>query len=226
MAVSLIRSIILYLLVVSVYRLMGKRQIGELQPSELVLAIMISDVASVPMQSVTTPLVSGIIPVLTLMFIEVSLSFIAQKSDKLRKVITGAPSLIIAEGKLQIKEMEKLRFNIDDLIEQLRNNGYFDVGEIAFAVLETNGNLSVMPKEQHRPVTVGDMNMNITKAEFTFNIIKDGVLDKVALKKLGHDENWLDAELKKNKISGIKKVFLLCADKNGITFIQRKDKKK
>lgn len=226
MAVSLIRSVILYLLVVSVYRLMGKRQIGELQPSELVLAIMISDVASVPMQSVTTPLVSGIIPVLTLMFIEVSLSFIAQKSNKLRKVITGAPSLIIAEGRLQVKEMEKLRFNIDDLIEQLRNNGYFDVGEIAFAVLETNGHLSIMPKEDFRPVTLRDINKNLDKAEFTFNIIKDGVLDKDALKKLGRDENWLHDELRKNKISGIKKVFLLCADKNGVTFIQRKDKKK
>lgn len=224
MAVSLIRSIILYGIVVGIYRFMGKRQVGELQPSELVLAIMISDVASVPMQSVGTPLVSGIVPVLTLMFIEITLSFIAQKSEKLRKVITGAPSLIIAEGKLQIKEMERLRFNIDDLMEQLRNNGYFDVGEIAFAVLETNGNLSVMPKERYRPVTVGDMNMNLAKAEFTFNIIKDGVLDKDALKKLGRDENWLESELKKNKISGIKKVFLLCADKNGITFVQRKDR--
>ncbi|MBR4030326.1 MAG: DUF421 domain-containing protein [Clostridia bacterium] len=226
MAVSLIRSVILYLLVVSVYRLMGKRQIGELQPSELVLAIMISDVASVPMQSATTPLVSGIVPVLTLMFIEVSPSFIAQKSEKLRKVITGAPSLIIAEGKLQVKEMEKLRFNIDDLIEQLRNNGYFDVGEIAFAVLETNGNLSIMPKEEHRPVTIKDLNVNKGKAEFTFNIIKDGVLDKDALKKLGHDEAWVNSEIKKHKISSIKKVFLLCADKNGVTFIQRKEFKK
>ncbi len=225
MAVSLIRSVILYGIVVGIYRFMGKRQVGELQPSELVLAIMISDVASVPMQSVGMPLVSGIIPVLTLMFIEITLSFVAQKSEKLRKVITGAPSLIIAEGKLQVDEMERLRFNIDDLMEQLRNNGYFDVGEIAFAVLETNGNLSVMPKERYRPVTLGDMDISLKKAEFTFNLIKDGVLDKDALEKLGRDENWLAGELKKNKISGIQKVFLLCADKNGITFIQRKDRK-
>lgn len=222
MAVSLIRSIILYFLVVILYRVMGKRQIGELQPGELVLAIMISDIASVPMQSVSTPLVSGIVPIVVLMSAEVILSFVAQKNHKLRKVITGEASLIISNGKMIVPEMERLRFNIDDLFEQLRNNGQFDISQIAFAVLETNGNLSVMPKDLYRPVTVQDMQIQPSKATFPSNIIKDGELDEWALKRIGKDENWLHAQLRKEKIGKIKDIFLMCADENGVTFVQRK----
>ena len=222
MAISLIRSAILYLLVVTMYRLMGKRQIGELQPSELVLAIMISDIASVPMQSVSTPLVSGIIPIIVVMSIEVILSFISQKNHKLRRIITGTPSLIISEGKMVVSEMERLRFNIDDLFEQLRNNGQFDISQIAFAVLETNGNISIMPKELYRPATAEDVGLAPQKATFPANIIKDGEVDKAALKRIGKDENWLSAQLRKEKIGKAKDVFLLCADQNGVTFVQRK----
>ena len=222
MAISLIRSAILYLLVVTMYRLMGKRQIGELQPSELVLAIMISDIASVPMQSVSTPLVSGIIPIIVVMSIEVILSFISQKNHKLRRIITGTPSLIISEGKMVVSEMERLRFNIDDLFEQLRNNGQFDISHIAFAVLETNGNISIMPKELYRPATAEDVGLAPQKATFPANIIKDGEVDKAALKRIGKDENWLSAQLRKEKIGKAKDVFLLCADQNGVTFVQRK----
>lgn len=189
MAISLIRSAFLYLLVVALYRLMGKRQIGELQPSELVLAIMISDIASVPMQSISTPLVSGVVPIIVVMSIEVILSFISQKSQKLRRVITGTPSLIISEGKMVVSEMERLRFNIDDLFEQLRNNGQFDISQIAFAVLETNGNISIMPKELYRPATAEDVGLAPQKATFPSNIIKDGEVDKAALKRIGKDEN-------------------------------------
>ncbi len=222
MAISLIRSAFLYLLVVALYRLMGKRQIGELQPSELVLAIMISDIASVPMQSISTPLVSGVVPIIVVMSIEVILSFISQKSQKLRRVITGTPSLIISEGKMVVSEMERLRFNIDDLFEQLRNNGQFDISQIAFAVLETNGNISIMPKELYRPATAEDVGLAPQKATFPSNIIKDGEVDKAALKRIGKDENWLSAQLRKEKIGISKDVFLMCADQYGGTFVQRK----
>lgn len=222
MAISLIRSAFLYLLVVALYRLMGKRQIGELQPSELVLAIMISDIASVPMQSISTPLVSGVVPIIVVMSIEVILSFISQKNQKLRRVITGTPSLIISEGKMVVSEMERLRFNIDDLFEQLRNNGQFDISQIAFAVLETNGNISIMPKELYRPATAEDVGLAPQKATFPSNIIKDGEVDKAALKRIGKDENWLSAQLRKEKIGKTKDVFLMCADQNGVTFVQRK----
>lgn len=208
MAVSLVRSIILYFTVVILYRVMGKRQIGEMQPGELVLAIMISDIAAVPLQSTGAPLTSGLVPIIGLMCIEVVVAFIAQKSNGLRKIITGKPSLVVAEGKLVVEEMERLRFNIDDLFEQLRNNGVFDITEVSFAVLETNGNLSVL--------------QNSKSNTFPSNVIKDGTVDKEALREIGKNRTWLRNELKKSGLTE-KQVFLLCADKNRITFLQKKE---
>lgn len=209
MAVSLIRGIILYFSVVVLYRVMGKRQIGEMQPGELVLAIMIADIAAVPLQSTGTPLVAGLVPVIGLMCVEIVVAFIAQKSDRLRRVITGKPSLVVADGRLVEEEMERLRFNIDDLFEQLRNNGIFDISEVSFAVLETNGNLSVLAKEK--------------SGTFPSNVIKDGFVDTEALHEIGKNKTWLKAELKKQGIRSEKQVFLLCADKNRITFLQKKE---
>lgn len=212
MAISLIRSILLYFSVVVLYRVMGKRQIGEMQPGELVLAIMIADIAAVPLQSTGTPLTAGLVPVIGLMCVEIVVAFIAQKSNGLRKVITGKPSLVIADGRLVVEEMERLRFNIDDLFEQLRMSGYFDVSEIAFAVLETNGNLSVLPREQSNT--------------FPSNIIKDGEIDHEALKEIGKNKKWLTSELKKLGIQSVSQVFLLCADKHRVTFLQKKEQKR
>lgn len=209
MAVSLIRSIILYFSVVILYRVMGKRQIGEMQPGELVLAILIADIAAVPLQSTGTPLTAGLVPIIGLMCIEIVIAFIAQKNNNLRKVITGKPSLVVADGKLVVEEMERLRFNIDDLFEQLRVSGVFDISEVAFAVLETNGNLSVLPKEQ--------------SSTFPSNIIKDGCVDIEALKEIGKDKAWLSKELKKLGVKSEKQVFLLCADKFRVTYLQKKE---
>ena len=217
MAVSLIRGMILYFTVVILYRVMGKRQIGEMQPGELVLAIMISDMAAVPLQSVGTPLTSGLVPILGLMGTEVILSFVAQKSNFMRKIITGKPSLVVAEGKLVKEEMERLRFNIDDLFEQLRNSGVFDINDVSFAVLETNGNLSVLQKNSESD--------NKKQTTFPSNVIKDGVIDKEALHEIGKDRKWLEKELRKRSIASEKQVFLLCADKNHVTYIQKQKEK-
>lgn len=218
MAISLIRGIILYFTVVILYRMMGKRQIGEMQPGELVLAIMISDMAAVPLQSVGTPLTSGLVPILGLMGTEVILSFIAQKSNFMRKIITGKPSLVVAEGKLVKEEMERLRFNIDDLFEQLRNSGVFDINDVSFAVLETNGNLSVLQKNT-------ESSNNQKQTTFPSNVIKDGVIDKEALQEIGKDRKWLEKELRKRSLTSEKQVFLLCADKAHVTYVQKQKEK-
>lgn len=226
MQIGLIRSIILYFLVIVLYRLMGKRQIGEMQPGELVLAIMISDIASVPMQATEVPLLSGVVPILALMCMEVFLSFAAQKSERIRKIISGEPSLVILNGEIMVAEMRRLRFNLDDLFEQLRNQGYFDIGDVAVAVLETNGILSVLPKSEKQTVTREDMQISDKATGQSCPVIKDGITDAEALRRIGRSEKWLESKLRERSIRTPKQVFLLCADTEKITFVQLKKEKK
>lgn len=157
MAISFIRTFILYILVVIGLRTMGKRQIGEMQPSELVVAIMISDLATIPMQETGIPLFSGIIPIFTLIIMEILLSQLSLKNKKFRRMLTGKPNVIIHNGKILSEEMKKIRFNMDDLNEQLRIQGYTGIKDINFAILETNGQLSIIPKPKNKQATVEDV---------------------------------------------------------------------
>ena len=157
MATSFIRTVILYLFVILGLRIMGKRQVGEMQPSELVVAIMISDLASIPIQEVGITLSSGIIPIFTLIIMEIFLSHFSLKNKKFRRLMTGKPSVIIHNGKLLENEMKKQRFNNDDLNEQLRIQGYTGIKDIHFAILETNGQLSIIPKVKKQQSTVEDV---------------------------------------------------------------------
>ena len=157
MAISFIRTLILYLLVVIGLRIMGKRQIGEMQPSELVVAIMISDLATIPMQEVGIPIFYGVIPIFTLIIMEILLSQLSLKSKKFRRIMTGKPNVIIHNGKVIDDEMKKIRFNMDDLNEQLRIQGYTGIKDINFAILETNGQLSIIPKPKNKQSTVEDL---------------------------------------------------------------------
>ena len=221
MIITLIRTVVIYAIVVAVYRFMGKRQIGELQPGELVLAIMLSDLATAPISSVNTPLLIGIFPVITLMTIEILISYFSQKSVKFRKIVSGSPSIIIENGKINIKELTSLRFSIDDLFEQLRSNGYMTVADVAFAILETNGQLSVIPSSQATPLTLKDLNMT-TSVTMPRNIIKDGELDENNLRTIGRDKNWLNKLLKSHNTT-IEKIFLLTTDGQDSFYIQKKE---
>ena len=200
---------------------MGKRQIGELQPGELVLAIMLSDLATAPISSVNTPLIIGIFPVITLMTVEILISYFSQKSVKFRKIVSGSPSIVIENGKINIKELTSLRFSIDDLFEQLRSNGYMTVSDVAFAILETNGQLSVIPSCQATPVTLKDLNIS-KSVTMPRNIIKDGELDENNLRSIGRDKNWLHKLLKSHNTS-IEKVFILTTDGQDSFYIQKKE---
>jgi len=144
MGTIFIRTIILYITVMIAMRLMGKRQVGELQPSELVITIMISELAAIPAASIGVPLVSGIVPVLTLIIAEIVVSFFAMKSKGFRKVVSGSPSVIIRNGKINYVEMERIRMNIDDLLEETRIAGYPVISDIKLAIVETNGKLSII----------------------------------------------------------------------------------
>lgn len=222
MLVLVVRTVILYLLVILSLRIMGKRQIGEMQPSELVVAIMISDLASVPMQAIDIPLMTGIIPVLTLIVAEIFMSYASLKSANLRKIISGEPSIIIKNGKIDIKELSRLRFNLNDLMEQLRVGGIFDISQVEEAILETNGQLSVIPKAEARTVTNKDLKIkNAKKETIPCIIISDGKLVKQELRRSGKSEKWLNDELNKRNLE-LKKVFILSINDENKLYIQEK----
>ena len=225
MLVVVIRTLILYASVTAAVRIMGKRQIGEMQPSELVVAIMISDLASVPMQAVDIPLLSGIIPVFTLIVAEVFAAFLSLKSKAIRRIIAGEPSVVIRGGRIDEKELVRQRFNLNDLLEQLRISGYPDISQVEIAVLETNGQLSIIPKAEARNVTVKDLNLkNAEKETIPFMLISDGKINKAELERSGKSEKWLNQELKKKKISSVKEVFVASLDEDGKLFLQKKER--
>lgn len=220
-----IRTLILYLTVTAALRIMGKRQMGELQPSELVVAIMISDLASVPMQDIGIPIFSGIIPAVTLIAAEVMLSFTALKSNAVRKFLSGSPSIVVYNGHINEKELNKLRFNINDLLEELRTNGYYDINDVQTAIVETSGKLSIIPKDSSRPVTVSDMGIVSPSREgLPYVLIADGSVNKSELKRAGKNMNWLKCELEKRGIVP-KEVFVCSLDINDNLFVQQKGEK-
>ena len=157
MLILVVRTLILYIIVIIAMRIMGKRQLGELQPSELVVAIMISDLASVPMQAIDIPLISGILPVMTLIIAEVMMSYLSLKSKRMRKLLSGEASIIIYDGQIDERELARLRFNINDLLEELRLNSCHDVSDVQVAVIETSGKLSIIPKDSARTATTEDL---------------------------------------------------------------------
>lgn len=207
MLILLLRAAILYLLIVLIMRIMGKKQIGELQPTELVFALVIADLSAVPMENINVPILHGVIPMFTLFIIEEFLSFIALKSDKARGIIYGKPSIIIEHGKILEDEMRKQQININDLLEQLRLKGHASVDEVEFAILETNGQLSTIANATKRPVTTEDMKLNVDRAQLPITAIIDGRILSSNLTLIGLDDDWLLKQLKKEKISSPKEVF-------------------
>jgi len=206
-------------------RFMGKRQIGELQPSELVVAILISELAAIPMQETGIPLVSGIIPILTLIACEIILSSITLVSIKMRLWITGKPSILIKNGQIDQQEMRRLRFTLDDLMEELRLCGYMGPDEVSFAVLETNGKLSVFPSCQNKPVTAGMMNLSCPDGGMPVTLICDGYLSLPSLACAGKDMVWLQNTLSAQSLSP-QSVFLMTVDSLGKVIIIPKETQK
>jgi len=221
--VSFARTLILYGLVVLVMRLMGKRQIGQLQPFEFVVAIMIADLASVPMQNRDLPLSTGIIPILTLLVVQVSLAFLILRSPKMRRVICGSPSILIENGHLRRQELARLRINTDDLLEQLRAKNYANLEDVEYAILETNGQLSVIPKSQRRPVNPADLQLPTQYEGLPLNLIVDGRIVRESLTVAGLDENWLHVQLNRHGLAGPEDVFLASLDTEGHLYFCRKE---
>lgn len=214
MNIVFIRAIILYIIVIFSVRLMGKRQIGELQPSELVITILVSNIATLPLEDLNIPLVMGILPILSLVCFEVVMSWITLKSKRLRHVVSGSPKVIIRDGVLDQKVMNELRFSVDDLMTALRGNSVFDISDVQYAVVETNGSVSVYEKYAQRNVKNTDLNLTGTSIDPPCIIVSDGKLIEQSLEETGLKKQWV-YDLMDRKHIGIKDIFLLTADKNG-----------
>lgn len=224
MLVVFVRALVLYFVVIIAMRIMGKRQIGQLQPFELAIAIMISELAAVPMQNTGIPLVNGLIPIVTLLIAQVLISLISLKSIKARGIICGKPSILIENGKILESELRKEMYTINDLLEQLRIQSISNISDVEYAILETNGQLSVIQKSQKRPVNPEDLNMTTKYEGLSLELIIDGRLIGKNLEKAGLDREWLMKELNKQGIDDIRKVLFASLDTQGNLFCQGKTK--
>jgi len=213
-----VRTIILYLLIIVGIRLMGKRQVGELEPSELVLSLIIADLASVPMQDYGIPLLTGVIPILALLALTMILSVLTMKSVTFRSLLCGRPSVVIRDGKVDQQEMARNRLTVDELLEELRTKGHTDPAGIKYAVLETNGQLSVLPFAAQKPPTAQRLDLPVEESELPVVIISDGRLMEHNLKALGYDRPWLQRQLEKHNHSNEADVFLFLADSTGTVY--------
>lgn len=223
MLIDIVRTLILYSLVVVVLRVLGKRQIGQLQPFELVVIIMISELASVPSENAGIPLVSGAVPIIVLLIAELILSYINLKSEKVRKILSGRPTVIIDKGKILEAEMRRMRYSLSDLLEQLRIKNSPNIADVEYAILETNGELSVILKSNKRPTIPEDLNLKPAYEGLPITLVMDGNLNAENLMKARVDRAWLETEIKKLNISHLQDVFLASLDSAGKLFIQKKD---
>lgn len=222
MIIVVIRTLILYTLVIIALRMMGKREIGQLQPFELVVIIMISELAAIPSENVGIPLLSGIIPILVLLLASLTLSLISLKSERARAIISGTPSILIQRGQIIEEELKKNRYNLTDLLEELRIKNVPNISDVEFAVLETNGQLSVFPKSQKRPTIPEDFHITTKFEGLPLSIIMDGNLNHKNLEQAKKDLKWLKKELKQQKVERIEDVFLASLDSSDTLFVQAK----
>ena len=222
MAVLLIRSVILYIITLSAVKAMGKRQIAELQPFDLVVVLIISDMASLCMQSKNNPIIYSIIPILTISLLQIIISMVNLKSRRCRELICGRPLMLIEKGRLVEENMRKLRVTINDLQELCRTQGYFDITDIDYALMETNGSLSILPRPEKRPLQVEDLLPEPPKEILPCLLILDGHINENQLQRAGYDLDWLDKKIKRLHYRSVQEIFVAGLDSEGSFFAQPK----
>lgn len=214
MIISVIRTILLYIVIILAIRIMGKRQIGELQTSELVVTLLISDIAAIPMQNTEQSLLSGIVPILILIVCEIIISLLMLKRAGFRRIICGKPIVIISDGKINQSEMHRLRMSTEDLSEELRQQGIFNIEDVGFAIVETNGKLSVLKKPEKDIPTAEELGIKTNDKGLEVVVISDGEISKCSLKICGLSRDWLFDTLKKENTE-LNDVFLMIANGQG-----------
>ena len=223
MLITFFRSIVLYIVVLVVMRLMGKREIGQLQPFELAISIMIADLASIPMTEIGIPIFNGIIPILGLLVMHLIISVINLKSLKAREIICGKPSILIYRGKIDEKVLKKERFTINELEERLRGNNVVNLGDVEYAILETSGQVTVIQKPEKRNTIPEDFNIIPEYEGIPYDLVVDGKVMNKNLKLIGKNYNWLKNQVEKFGIKPEEALVVTIDGRNQI-FCQKKEK--
>ena len=219
------RALMFYILLLAVMRIMGKREVGQLQPFELIVMILISELAANTVYDIEQPTLPAIITVLVLVFAQTSLSLLMLKSEKLRTWVSGKPSILIEDGVIQEEELRRQHYSLDDLLEELRANGYFSIQEVSCAVLETSGRISAQPSATSRPLQPKDMNLPGDAPGMPYVLVMDGSIQEESLTKLHVDRNWLTKQLKRGGFEDPTQVLLAILDETAALFIQAKGEK-
>ena len=225
MLITFFRSIVLYIIVLIVMRLMGKREIGQLQPFELAISIMIADLASIPMTDTGVPIFNGIIPILGLLIMHLIISLINLKSSRAREIICGRPSILIYRGKINEKNLRKERFTINELEERLRGNNVINLGDVEYAILETSGQVTVIQKPDKRNTITQDFNIMTEYEGITYDLVVDRKIMTEKLKEIGKNYNWLKKQVEKFNMKP-EEALVVTIDGKGQIFCQRKEEKK
>ena len=223
MLISLIRTIILYLILIVVIRLMGKRELGEMEPSEFVVAMIIADLASIPMQDNAIPLFSGLVPILAILALELILAVASLKSITVRRLLCGKPVILIENGRLLQNNLRRTRIHLDELTGQLREQGIIDLSTVKYAILETNGQISAFPYAKFQPPSAMDAGVMAKDDELPYTVISDGRLLTDNLQKSGKDRAWLEQLLHRHKCCQ-KDVFLLTVDRSNRVYLCKREK--
>ena len=222
MLITFFRSIVLYIIVLIVMRLMGKREIGQLQPFELAISIMIADLATIPMTEIGIPIFNGIIPILGLLLMHLIISIINLKSLKGREIICGKPTILIYRGKIDERALKKERFTINELQEKLRGNNIVNLGDVEYAILETSGEVTVIQKPEKRGTIPEDFNIQPDYEGIPYDLVIDGKIMNKNLKSIGKNYSWLKKQVEK---FGIKpeEALVVTIDGKGQIFCQKKE---
>ena len=224
MMTAFARTVILYFLIMTGLRLMGKRQIGELEPGELVLTMMISDLATVPMQDFGIPLLAGVIPILTLLALSMLMSHLSLRSLRFRALVCGTPAVLIRHGVVQQQTMRENRYTLDELLEELRGQGCSGVEDVKYAVLENSGHLSVLPWTRQQPPTAQQLGLDVEEdVSLPVILVNDGRLLRRNLTAQGLDEAWLREALRKEGLTSHREVFLMTLDETGRVVCVKKE---
>lgn len=214
-----INAVVIYAALILLMRLMGKRQLGDLELSELIVTVLISQVASTPIIEPERSIWAGIVPVVTLLGMELILSLLMAKSVRWRAVLAGKPALLMVHGRIDQAQMRRNRFTPDELAEALRNQGVLDMNAVDYAILETDGQLNIILAPENRPVTAGQMGIAQQDAGYPLIVVNNGQVMSDNLRILGLDENWLRAQLKAQGLSGPQQVYMMTADMAGGVFL-------
>lgn len=218
-----LRTVFFFIFLLIALRIMGKREISHLSPFDFVVSIMIAESAVLAIENPEKPLLAGIIPVVTLVIGQILLAVLTMKNQKLRRLASGSPSIVISNGKIDQKELKRLRYNIDDLLAQLRQVNIINIHEVEFAILETSGKLSIIPKSQFRALRPKDLGIETQYEGLPATLIKDGKLDIHLLKRQNLDMAWLTNELGKQGVKDYHQIFLATLDTQGNLYVEKKE---